>query len=98
MRRVFGPRTAVEAAFLVAVPVVVFAVGGGPAVIIAGSAVAYLAVILFEAMLWRNRPQPASDATVHAGTAPVETVHVLPGAEPELEPLPQPEPQPEPEP
>jgi len=56
MRRVFGPRTAIEAAFLVAVPVVSLAAGLGPYAIIAASAVGYLLVLLLEALLWRERP------------------------------------------
>ena len=57
MRRVFGPRTAIEAAFLVAVPVVSFVVVGlGTVGIIAASAVGYLLVVLLEALLWREKP------------------------------------------
>src|SRR6185295_6719311 len=56
MRRVFGPRTAIEAAFLVAVPVVSLAAGLGPYAIIAASAVGYLLVLLLEALLWREKP------------------------------------------
>lgn len=53
MRRVFGPRTAVEAAFLVAVPIVVGVVlGAGVWTIVAASAVAYLLIVLVEAFLW----------------------------------------------
>jgi hypothetical protein len=54
MRRVFGPRTAVEAAFLVAVPVVAAALGAGMWTIIAASAVAYLLIFVLEATLWRE--------------------------------------------
>src|SRR5712691_10976555 len=60
MRRVFGPRTVVEAAFLVAVPVVAAALGSGMWTIIAASAVAYLLIFVLEATLWREgRPTPA---------------------------------------
>jgi hypothetical protein len=55
MRRVFGPRTVVEAAFLVAVPVVAAALGAGMWTIIAASAVGYLAIVLLEATLGRGR-------------------------------------------
>jgi hypothetical protein len=55
MRRVFGPRTVVEAAFLVAVPVVSAALGAGMWTIIAASAVAYLLIVLLEATLGRGR-------------------------------------------
>jgi outer membrane biosynthesis protein TonB len=81
VRRLFGPRTAIEAVFLVAVPVVVLLAGENPAVIIASSAVAYLAVIVFEGLLWRNRPQqPAEAAAGAAEPAPAlpDTVRVLP--------------------
>src|SRR5216684_1462797 len=54
MRRVFGPRTVVEAAFLVAVPVVAAAIGSGMWTIIAASAVAYLLIFVLEATLWRE--------------------------------------------
>jgi hypothetical protein len=61
MRRVFGPRTVVEAAFLVAVPVVAAALGSGMWTIIAASAVAYLLIFVLEATLWREgRPTPAA--------------------------------------
>ena len=60
MRRVFGPRTVVEAAFLVAVPVVAAAFGAGMWAIIAASAVAYLLIFVLEATLWREGgPAPA---------------------------------------
>jgi hypothetical protein len=60
MRRVFGPRTVIEAAFLVAVPVVAAALGAGMWTIIAASAVAYLLIVVLEATLWREgRPAPA---------------------------------------
>jgi hypothetical protein len=61
MRRVFGPRTVVEAAFLVAVPVVAAAIGSGMWTIIAASAVAYLLIVVLEATIWREgRPTPAA--------------------------------------
>lgn len=108
MRRVFGPRTVVEAVFLVAVPVIALVAGQSPAVIIASAAVGYLLVILFEIGLWRLRPEAA--VAVEPGAAPVaepETVRVLPSQQPEQAPVPAPEPavappvpepQPEPEP
>jgi hypothetical protein len=54
MRRVFGPRTVVEAAFLVAVPVAAAALGAGMWPIIAASAVAYLLIFVLEATLWHE--------------------------------------------
>ena len=110
MKKVFGPRTAVEAVVLVAVPVIALAAGQSPAVIIAASGVAYLAVFVLEAYLGRSqqRPQTRQPAAQPAPVAPLpETVRVLPpapAAEPEPipvaveEPTPEPEAQPEPEP
>jgi hypothetical protein len=107
VRRVFGPRTAVEAVFLVAVPIVTLIAGQGPAVIIASAGVGYLLVILFEMGIWRlgpKQPATAKAAAAPAAAAPVElpdTVRVLPAREPEPEPEPvaaAPEPQPEAEP
>jgi hypothetical protein len=102
VRRVFGPRTVVEAVFLVAVPVIALAAGQSPAVIVACSAVAYLGVIVFEAVLWRNRPQDGKPRPTGA-EPPVEipeTVRGLAVADPEPEPAPvsEPDPVPEPEP
>jgi hypothetical protein len=95
---VFGPRTAVEAVFLVAVPVVVLVAGKGPTVIIASAAVAYLLVLVFEALVWRNRPQAARPAAaLPAGPAPAEPappVEAVPVVEPPLEPPREPEPEP----
>jgi hypothetical protein len=98
VRRVFGPRTAIEAVFLVAVPVGSLMAGRGQYAIVAASAVGYLAVLLVEALLWR-RGAPAEAAG--AATVPVEPV---PKPEPEPEPVaadPEPvaaDPEPEPEP
>ena len=74
MRRVFGPRTAIEAAFLVAVPVVSLVVGLGPYAIVAASAVGYLLVLLVEALLWRGRPPAPAPAPT-----PLAAVEPLPG-------------------
>jgi hypothetical protein len=54
MRRVFGPRTAVEAAIIVAVPVIAAALGARTWTIIAASAVAYLIIVVLEATIWRE--------------------------------------------
>ena len=114
MRRAFGPRTAFEAAFLVAVPVVALAVGLGPYAIVAASAVGYLLILVLEAMLWKTgakppelRTGPASspqEAVAPPAPQPVEEVAVAAGqpeSEPEPEATPAPvvdEPAPEPEP
>jgi outer membrane biosynthesis protein TonB len=103
MRRVFGPRTAFEAAFLVAVPVVALAAGLGPYAIVAASAVAYLLVLLIEALLWREGARPPSlrrqPSPPAAQPAPVKTAPPAPEPEPEpavVEPAAEPEPEPAP--
>ena len=111
MRRVFGPRTVVEAAFVVAVPVVALVAGLGSATIIAASAVGYLLVLVVEVTLWREgmpslRRKPAAAAAEPQAEEPVEKVVVRPSAaepaapepQPEPEAAPEPEPEPEPEP
>src|SRR3954453_18676426 len=70
MRRVFGLRTVLEAAFLVAVPVVSLVLGLGPYAIVAASAVGYLLVLLVEALLWREggrRPPAPAPAPPEPG-------------------------------
>jgi hypothetical protein len=110
MKKVFGPRTAVEAVVLVAVPVIALSAGQSPAVIIAASGVAYLAVFVVEAYLGRTpqlAPRSPVETPATAPAPPPETVRVLPPAPaPEPEPIPvaleepeaKPEPEPEPEP
>ena len=93
MRRVFGPRTAVEAAFLVAVPLTALAAGLGRAAIIALSAVGYLVVLLVEAVLWRERP---GAVVMPVDPAPVESSEIAHVPEPAPEPAVEPEPEPEP--
>lgn len=111
MRRVFGPRTVVEAAFLVAVPVVALALGYSTWPIVGASAVGYLIVLVVEGVLWRQQraPKPRPAATVVGESAPPpppQPVHVpepepTPEPVPEtvrvLQPVPDPEPEPEPE-
>jgi outer membrane biosynthesis protein TonB len=104
VRRVFGPRTVFEAAFLVAVPVVALAAGFGAYAIVGASAVAYLIVLLIEALLWRERPsggQPAARFQLPKrkpkAPAPVQRVAVVAEPAPTVEPEPEPEPKPEPE-
>src|SRR5438445_2178463 len=112
MRRVFGPRTVVEAAFLVAVPVGSLMAGLGPYAIVAASAVGYLLVLLVEAMLWRqqrslpklppltvDRPRVQAEPAVAPQAEPEPPAEEEPAAEPEPEPEPEPvaaEPEPEP--
>ncbi|MCW2977186.1 MAG: hypothetical protein JWM06_2467 [Actinomycetia bacterium] len=113
MRRVFGPRTVVEAAFLVAVPVAAAALGAGMWTIIAASAVAYLLIFVLEATLWREgasmpgRPRlrmPSRPVTPKRPAAPpapeIESVVVRPRVDANVAPeaVPSPEPPVPPEP
>jgi hypothetical protein len=108
MKKVFGPRTAVEAVVLVAVPVIALAAGQNKWVIIASAAVAYLIVLAVEAYLGRAQQIRLRPHAETPAPAPLpETVRVLPpapAAEPEPipvavdEPAPEPEQEPEPEP
>jgi hypothetical protein len=100
MRPLFGPRTVVEAAFLVAVPVIALEVGLSWPAIIGAGAIAYLLVLAFEGAIWRGgrragKPAPAAapEPAVVAAAAPepspkpitTEHVRVLrPEPEPEL--------------
>src|SRR5258705_1995570 len=100
MRRVFGPRTVVEAAFLIAVPVGAAALGFRTGTIIAATAVAYLLIFVLEATLWREgRPAPGLSrlrmparnvrvqrpATVEPVAPQIETVVVVEPAAPPVE-------------
>jgi hypothetical protein len=103
MRRVFGLRTVLEAAFLVAVPVVSLALGLGSYAIVAASAVGYLLVLLVEALLWREggKHLPAAEARpadAKPEPEPAQLTDVAPPPEPEPEPEPEPDPEPEAEP
>ena len=105
MKKVFGPRTAVEAVVLVAVPVVALATGQDNWVIVASAAIAYLIILALEAYLGRTQQSRPAQAAAPPAAAPPqpETVRVLPPAPAaEPEPIPvtvaEPEPQPEPEP
>jgi hypothetical protein len=112
VRRVFGPRSVVEAAFLVAVPVVALEVGARWPAIVGASIVGYLLVVLVEGVLWhqwKNSARPNLRVRMPKREPPAK-----PLAEPQLplvaetaesvlvepEPMvaPEPEPQPEPEP
>jgi hypothetical protein len=111
MRRVFGPRTIVEAAFLVAVPVVALLAGLNWYGIIAASGVAYLLVLTLEATVWRESgtgepkakkakplPVPVPKAREPLPPEPAETVRVIPrGDAPAVPPPLPPVPEPEPE-
>ena len=97
MWRIFGPRTVVEAAFLIAVPVVaVFVAGLGKYPTIAASAVGYLLVLVVEATLWREGPPVLRLRSARAARterrapapAPAREVVTAPAAAAEPEPAP----------
>jgi hypothetical protein len=104
MRPLFGPRTVVEAAFLVAVPVVALEAGVSWYAIVAAGGAAYVLVLVFETVLWRRAklalpPPPPEPLKEEVVARPAERVR-LGRAEPQAvpEPVPEPEPEPEPEP
>jgi len=92
MRPLFGPRTVLEAAFLVAVPIVALEVGlGWPAIAGAGAA-AYLVVLLVEAAIWRAGSRDAHPAARETAVPDAASVRVI---RTEATPTPR-EPEPEP--
>jgi hypothetical protein len=109
MRPLFGPRTVVEAAFIVAVPVIALEVGLHIWGIVAAGAAAYLLVVLVELGHWyegRQKPLAAAAAVPEPVVLEEQRVRVI-RAEPEPEPQPvavaveaahEPEPEPVPEP
>jgi hypothetical protein len=84
MRRVFGPRTVVEAAFLVAVPIVTAAISSGSwQTIVAASAVGYLIIVLVEATLGRRTASPGrARIRIPARSALVKRTRAEASAEP----------------
>ncbi|HXY81509.1 MAG TPA: hypothetical protein VEH55_09075 [Gaiellaceae bacterium] len=101
MRRVFGPRFAVEAAFVVAVPVVALLLGLGATDTIAASALGYLLVLVVEVTLWREGAPllEAVRARRAARGAQKQSAAAWPTpAAPTVEPAPVPEPEAAPEP
>jgi outer membrane biosynthesis protein TonB len=112
VRRVFGPRSVVEAAFLVAVPVVALEVGARWPAIVGASIVGYLLVVLVEGVLWHQwksntgpnlrvrmpKREPLREPQLPLVVETVETVVVLVDPEPEPPAASEPEPPPEPEP
>jgi len=81
MRRVFGPRTIVEAAFLVAVPVIALVAGLSAYAIVGASAVAYLLVLGVEATIWREGGRSAEPArAAPSGRTPAEAPPVAAAA------------------
>jgi hypothetical protein len=95
MRPLFGPRTVVEAAFLVAVPVIALEVGLGWLAIIGAGAIAYLLVLAVEGTIWREgkrdgAPLPAAAAATEPEAPPANADHVrILRSEPEPAPIPE---------
>lgn len=94
MRPLFGPRTVVEAAFLVAVPIVALEAGVSWYAIVAMGAVAYFLVLIVEAVLWRQAkralppppPEPLKEEVVARPPERIRAVRI----EPEVAPAPEP--------
>ena len=112
MRPLFGPRTVVEAAFIVAVPVIALEVGFPIWAIVVAGAIGYLLVVAVELGYWydaKRKPAPVEVAALESPVPENQHVRVIraePEAEPELVPAAvpvavveeEPEPEPEPEP
>jgi hypothetical protein len=101
MRPLFGPRTVVEAAFLVAVPVIALEVGLSWPAIIGAGAIAYLLVLAVEGAIWREGKRAGEPAPA---LEPAPAPAVVAAAEPASSPKPlatdhvrvlRPEPEPE---
>src|SRR4051794_35642938 len=103
MRRVFGPRTFVEAAFVVAVPFTAAVLGSGAWTIIAASAVGYLLIFVVEALISRgeaprslgrvrlpSRGRRVPKAPAAAAPEPEKTVVVQPPVSVPSPPAPEP--------
>ena len=105
MKSLFGPRTVVEAAVIVAVPVIALEVGFHIWGIALAGAVAYVLVVLVEFGFWyeaRRKPVPKVAAAMEIPVA-LAVVEAAPNPEPvaappRVAPVPQPPPEPEPEP
>ena len=89
MRPLFGPRTVVEAAFIVAVPVIALEVGLHIWGIVLAGAIGYLLVVLVELAYWYEAKRRSVPAVAVAPEGPVpDTQHVrILRAEPEPEPV-----------
>jgi len=105
MRSLFGPRTVVEAAVIVAVPVIALEVGFHVWGIVLVGAIAYVLVVLVEIGYWYESKRKSVPKVTAATEIPVAlaVVEAAPNPEPvpappRLAPVPQPPPEPEPEP
>jgi len=101
LRRVFGLRFLVEAAFIALVAAVVWYEHVAKAALLAAIAGAWLLVALAEWLLSRRERERPVGARHVPGTEPAATDMAAPpepvAPEPESEPAPEPEPEPEPE-
>jgi hypothetical protein len=89
MRPLFGPRTVVEAAIIVAVPVVALEIGFHLLGIVLAGAIAYVLVVFVELGYWyeaRRRSVPEVSAAAESRVPDTQHVRVL-RAEPEPEPV-----------
>jgi hypothetical protein len=107
MRSLFGPRTVVEAALIVAVPVIALEVGFHIWGIVLAGAITYVLVVLLETRYWyesKRKSVPKVTAALEIPVSDTQHVRVLHAelepvpAPPRLAPVPQPPPEPEPEP
>ena len=101
MRPLFGPRTVVEAAVLVAVPILTLEIGGAWYAIAAAGAVAYVVVLIVEVVLWRQGrsalpplpPEPLTEEVVARAPVRARVIRAVPERDPEPAPAPRPEPE-----
>jgi hypothetical protein len=70
MRPLFGPRTVVEAAFLVAVPVIALEVGLRWELIVVAGGIAYLLALGVEAAVWHESKRGAGTPAAAASESP----------------------------
>jgi len=96
MRPLFGPRTVVEAAFLVAVPIIALEAGVSWYAIVAAGATAYVLVLVVETVLWQRakRALPPPDReplTEEVVARPPEQITRPEAEAPAPAPVPQPE-------
>ncbi len=70
MRSLFGPRTVVEAAFLVAVPLIALEVGLRWDMIVVAGGIAYLLALGVEVAVWRESKRGAGTTAAVASESP----------------------------
>ena len=109
MKALFGPRTVVEAALIVAVPVIALEVGFHIWGIVLAGVITYVLVVLVELGYWyegkrKSVPKvaaameiPVAAAVVEGAPSPDPVAGPRPAPVPQPPPAPEPEPEPEPE-